>query len=251
MLLTKLCSIFFIMFQVNSFEIYEPIKSIAVFGSQGRTGRCVLQRAQQLDKHVVSLVKPKHDIKSTDEHKIYRGDVTSLSDVRRVYEENNIVGTIICLGGNTQDVGTDMLCTGTQNIVNCINTFCTSKKVAIVTSIGAGDTVDDPPLFFKILMKTLLKEAFEDKNNQEALFLGEKGIGKDLDFTIVRPSGLTDESMTQTAIITKGSGTIPRINVAEFLINAVNDAEFPYVKQAVSITSLKNNNGDIFKTKYD
>ena len=33
-------------------------------------------------------------------------------------------------------------------------------------------------------MKTVLKDAFVDKNNQEALFLNEDGIGKDLDFTI-------------------------------------------------------------------
>ena len=99
-------------------------------------------------------------------------------------------------------------------------------------------------------MKTVLKDAFVDKNNQESLFLNEDGIGKDLDFTIVRPSGLTDDSLKNTFIIEEGSGTIPRMSVAEFLLNAIYDKKFPYTGTAVCITGQEPNiNGKMFESK--
>lgn len=101
----------------------------------------------------------------------------------------------------------------------------------MVTSIGAGDSEKQAPLFFKALMWTVMKGIFTgrlvknglttsrftknprpdfpafqfrfhdpnlhllahntDKNNQEALFLDSDGIGKDLEYTIVRPGGVS------------------------------------------------------------
>ena len=161
---------------------YIPKSNLAIFGVTGKTGKCVLQQAASMNKGVFSLVRPKNVVETDESHTVYYGDVTSLDDVKQVYDGNVITGTIICLGGATSDVGDTMLTEGTKNIVNCIrNSKLTSNRIAIVTSIGAGDSINQPPLFFKILMKTILKDAFVDKNNQEALFLNEDGIGKDLD----------------------------------------------------------------------
>ena len=63
-------------------------------------------------------------------------------------------------------------------------------RVSVVTSIGAGDSSGQAPLMFKILMSTVMRSIFADKNNQEALFLGLGGPGRDLEFCIVRPGGL-------------------------------------------------------------
>lgn len=53
-------------------------------------------------------------------------------------------------------------------------------------SIGAGDSKDQAPFFFKILMATAMKKIFDDKNKQEELI---KDSG--LEYCIVRPGGLT------------------------------------------------------------
>ena len=180
-----------------------PHASLAVFGSQGKTGIHIVNKALSQNKNIVSLVKPRHTISSTEKHTIYKGDVTNLNDVDCVYRNNYIEGTIICLGGNTNEVGSDMLTKGTTNIINSIKKYNESKKIAIVTSIGTGDSFDDPPLFFKILMKTILKDAFIDKNNQEKLFLDEKSDGYDLEFVIVRPSGLTNEEIDGFKLLVK------------------------------------------------
>jgi hypothetical protein len=41
-----------------------------------------------------------------------------------------------------------------------------TKRVAVITSIGAGDSENQAPLPFKILMMTVMKKIFIDKNNQ-------------------------------------------------------------------------------------
>jgi putative NADH-flavin reductase len=230
---------------------YIPKANLAIFGVTGKTGQCVLKQASSMNKGVFSLVRRKNNIQSDNCHTPYYGDVTILDDVNQVYNGNVITGTIICLGGATSEVGNTMLTDGTKNIIECVlKSKLASKKIAIVTSIGAGDTINQPPLFFKILMNTVLKDAFVDKNNQEALFLNEDGIGKDLDFTIVRPSGLTDDNLKNVFVIEKGSGTIPRMSVAEFLLNAIYDRQFPYTGTTVCITGEEENiNGELFHSK--
>ena len=240
---------------INAFSTkrYIPKSNLAIFGVTGKTGQCVLNQALSMNKGVYSLVRPKNklNLESNDFHTIYKGDVSCFEDVKQVYNGNVISGTIICLGGATSEVGKSMLTDGTRNIIQCIKeSKIASNRIAIVTSIGAGDSVDEPPLFFQILMKTVLKDAFIDKNNQEALFLDDKGIGSGLEFVIVRPSGLTDDYLKKISIINKGSGTIPRMSVADFLINAIYDKTFPYINSAVCITSQeKETSGEPFVPK--
>lgn len=251
-LVKKLRVLLVLILSETTSSLYIPKQNIAVFGAKGKTGECVIALSKDLRINTVSLVRPKHDIDTSTTHKVYKGDVTSLTDVRQIYEENDITGTIICLGGNTQNVGNDMLTKGTENIIQCIKEFNASPRISIVTSIGSGDTIDEPPLLFKILMRTLLKDAFIDKNNQEALFLDDNGIGHNLEYTIVRPSGLTNENKQNTMVIEKGSGTIPRIDVANVLLNSICDDNFPYIRKAISITSQDSSvddNGVLFESK--
>ena len=64
------------------------------------------------------------------------------------------------------------------------------KRVAIVPIHRRGDSADQAPLMFRVLMSTVMRSIFTDKNNQEQLFLGPAGPGRDLEFCVVRPGGL-------------------------------------------------------------
>jgi hypothetical protein len=75
---------------------------------------------------------------------------------------------IVALGGKTSDVGETMLTDGTTNIINSMKAN-NIKRLAVVTSIGAGDSEKQAPFFFKVLMWTAMKKIFTDKNNQEAV----------------------------------------------------------------------------------
>ena len=94
-------------------------------------------------------------------------------------------------------------------------------------------------MMFKALMYTVMKSIFEDKNNQEKLFLDTSGPGRDLDYCIVRPGGLgKGEPSGVINVIDGQAGSIMRADVAAFMIGAVKDKSFPYIKKTPCISSL-------------
>ena len=111
-------------------------------------------------------------------------------------------------------------------------------RISVVTTVGAGDTMDQAPWTFKLLMRTMMQKIIEDKNAQEALFL--EGPGADLEYCIVRPGGLKLGAPTGIVNVIDGeAGAINRADLAAFCLDAVLDPEFSYVRQAVCVSSDK------------
>ncbi|CAM9154129.1 unnamed protein product [Ectocarpus sp. 12 AP-2014] len=226
--------------------------NIAVFGGNGLTGSEVVYQALQRGDKVTAFCRDPSKLVvpagsggdeagtplSNKNLKTVQGTVTDLDDVRKVFSNGPITGVAIALGGKTKDVGTTMLTDGTSNIITAMKEKGV-KKVATVTSIGTGDSEKQAPFFFKacVLMYTAMKSIFADKNEQEKLFFD--GPGQDLDFTIVRPGGLTVEPPTGVINVIKGeAGSISRADVADFILGAISDKDFPYLKQAPCISSV-------------
>jgi uncharacterized protein YbjT (DUF2867 family) len=223
------------------------MKTIAVFGASGLTSsECVYQALKNGDK-VVGLTrnpsnlvipagsggdeagKPLTDPNLT----MIGGSVTNPSDVAKVFETESIDGVIIGLGGKTSDVGETMLTDGTNVIMDAMKSNDV-KRVAVVTSIGAGDSKDQAPFAFKMLMATVMKKIFNDKNNQE-----EAVKNSGLEYCIVRPGGLTVDAPTGVINVIDGkAGSIPRADVAQFCLGAVTEDDFPYIGQTPCISSV-------------
>merc|ERR1719359_1378736 len=115
------------------------------------------------------------------------GSVLNSADVDDVFEGKNITGVVVALGGKTREVGLTLLQDGTSHIIPACKAYGV-KRIAVVSTIGAGDSMDQAPWTFKILMKTMMQKIMDDKNAQEALFL--EGPGADLEFCLARPGGL-------------------------------------------------------------
>lgn len=221
--------------------------TIAVFGASGLTAsECVYQALRDgdtvvgLTRNPSKLVVPKGSGGKDAEKPLYDhpnltligGDVTNPADVAKVFE-CGIDGVIVALGGKTSDVGDTMLTVGTNNVMSAMKSKGV-KRIAVVTSIGAGDSKDQAPFAFKLLMMTVMKKIFTDKNNQEKAVL-ESG----LEYCIVRPGGLTVEPPTGVINVIDGeAGSIPRADVAQFCLEAVKDANFPYVGMTPCISSV-------------
>jgi len=224
---------------------------VAVFGASGLTGGEVAYQALQRGEGVVALARTPSKVTkpegscgagATSEPlsdanlKVIAGSVTKQADVDAVFAEGGITSVVVALGGKTKDVGETMLTDGTANIIKAMKANGV-KRIAVVTSIGAGDSESQAPFFFKVLMWTAMKKIFTDKNNQEALFFN--GPGKDLEFCIVRPGGLNVEAPTGVINVIEGqAGSIPRADVADFCLGAAMDADFPYIGKTPCISSV-------------
>ena len=139
---------------------------------------------------------------------VVKGNVSDAADVAKVITKDT-TGIVVSLGGKTKDVGATMLTDGTTNVINAMKAAGIDKdaRIAIVTSIGAGDSANQAPIVFRILMSTVMRSIFNDKNNQEQLFLGPGGPGRDLEFCVVRPGGLGVGPPTGVVNVIDGEGT--------------------------------------------
>ena len=228
--------------------------SIVVFGGTGGTGsECVVQALRRGAKVTVLARDPSKMRQppgtgganegapvSDPNLTVVRGNVSNPADVAKVITKDT-TGVVVSLGGKTKDVGATMLTDGTTNVINAMKAagIADDARIAIVTSIGAGDSANQAPIVFRVLMATVMRSIFNDKNNQEQLFLGPGGPGRDLEFCVVRPGGLGVGPPTGVVNVIDGeAGSIARADVADFCLGALFEEAFPYVGKAPCISSV-------------
>jgi len=218
-----------------------------VFGASGLTASECIYQALKDGNNVIGLTRNPANLKIpegsggsgagnafTDPNlTVIGGDATNPADVAKVFENGDVDGVVIALGGKTKDVGDTMCSDGTVAVMDAMKTKGV-KRVSIVSSIGVGNSIDQAPFFFRILMSTVMSKTFADKNNQEAAV-----EASGLEFCIVRPGGLNVEPPSGIVNVIEGqAGSISRADVARFCLDAICMDDFPYIGQAPCISSV-------------
>jgi putative NADH-flavin reductase len=202
--------------------------NIALFGATGGTGRQVLQQALAQGYEVRALVRDLAKLPG-DRHGL--AIVGDCLDQRAVNDCVQGTDAVICVLG-THPGGQPIEAVGTRNILTAMQTAGVRRLIA-VTSMGVGDSADQMAFLFRILMKITLKKVMEAKEEQERLIRAS-----DLDWTIVRPGGLTDGPRTGTysAGVEKSirARRVSRADVAEFVLKQLTDDRFVRQTPAIS-----------------
>jgi putative NADH-flavin reductase len=203
---------------------------LTIFGATGGTGVQVLQQALAAGHTVTILARDQAKVTTQNPHlTVVAGNVLNQSDVEKVLAQAEAV---VCTLGNTGNNPDDVVSAGTQQIVNAMQRRGI-KRLIVVSSLGVGDSKNQVPFFFKVLAATVLRKTMKDKEAQEALV---RASG--LDWTIVRPGGLTDGPRTGSyrfgtdASLT--AGQVTRADVADFILRELERNEF--VRMAPAIT---------------
>ncbi len=204
--------------------------NITLFGATGGTGREITQQGLAQGYDITALVRDpaKLDI----EHPnllVVTGDVLDANVVAQAVAGSEAV--IVSLG-NTKNNPDDVVSQGTRHIVDAMHEHGV-RRLIIVSSLGVGDSKDQVGVAFKLLMKTVLRKAIEDKEQQEEIV---RNSG--LDWTIVRPGGLRDGGPTGDYQVSTDSshqsGMIQRGDVADFVLKQLKSDE--YVGRAPAVT---------------
>jgi putative NADH-flavin reductase len=100
------------------------------------------------------------------------------------------------------------------------------RRLIFTSAFGVGPTWQDVPLVPRLFIKTLLRDVYADKGAGEEVI---KASG--LDWTIVRPAGLTDGARTGTARVGErlklsGFPRVSRADVAAVLLQQLDDHRF-------------------------
>ncbi|WP_432559009.1 NAD(P)-dependent oxidoreductase [Granulicoccus sp. GXG6511] len=98
------------------------------------------------------------------------------------------------------------------------------RRLVVQSSVGAGDSASQLPVPLRLLMSVLLAKPVADHTEQEAA-----ANASGLDWTIVRPTGLTDKPGAGTWRALEVSdaghlrGSIPRADLAACLLRVLED----------------------------
>ena len=201
---------------------------LVVFGVGGRTGLLTVFQALEKGHQVTAFTRKASSV--TIQHKnlrIIQGEILVFDNVKEAVEGQDAV--ISALGVESRKY-TTTLSEGTANIIQAMKELNVKRFICMSS---AGILGDDGGLWFgKIIIPLFLKQVFEDKKRQANL-IRESG----LDWVILRPVGLTQAPKTGKYRIYEGnpgSMTIPRADVADFMLKLLADKKYDGKMPAIS-----------------
>jgi uncharacterized protein YbjT (DUF2867 family) len=202
---------------------------IALFGATGGTGREVLAGALTQGHQVRALARAPQRLEPMPAGvTVIAGDVLDQARVDACLEGSDAVICVLGSHGSGQPVEAQ----GTQRIIDGMQRLGPRRLIA-VTSMGVGDSREQVAAAFRVVMQLTLRRIMQAKEEQERL-IRESG----LDWTIVRPGGLTDGPATGSY----RSGTdrsiratrVSRADVADFVLRQLSDERFLHQAPAIS-----------------
>ena len=203
---------------------------LAIIGATRGVGKAVVEQALARGDEVSALARTPEKLPADLVGlTIIRGDVLDPAAVAATVAGADAV--VVALG-NTPDNPDDVVSRGTAQVITAMQA-AGLQRLIVVTSLGVGDSKDQVPLAFRMIMKTVLRKAMADKEQQEALVRAS-----DLAWTIIRPGGLTDAPATgQYRAGTDKSiptGQVARADVAAFILEEIDSGR--YLRQTPAIS---------------
>jgi len=215
------------------FEEYgENQMQVAIFGATGSTGIELTKQALEAGHAVTAFVRDPARLTIKDENLTQvTGDVFDAVSVARAIHGQDAV--VCALGAGSELKKTTTRTTGTINIIRGMQRSSV-KRLVVVSAMGVGESWDTLSLFNKFFFATLLKSARDDHETQEAA-VKESG----LDWTIIRPSGLTDAPRTGVYNVGENisaiTSKVARADVADLIIKELE--QNVWIGKAVTITN--------------
>jgi putative NADH-flavin reductase len=206
--------------------------NLVIFGATGKTGIELVKQALEKGHAVTAFVRDPSRLAITHEHlSTVTGDVFDPVSVAAAVQGQDAV--ICALGAGSDLKKTTVRTTGTINVISAMKEHDV-KRLLAVTAMGVGESWDSLSLINKLFFAVLLKSARDDHEAQE---IAIKDSG--LEWTIIRPSGLTDTPRTGVYEVGENihakTSRIARADVADLIIRQVEQNTL--VGKAVTITN--------------
>ena len=204
---------------------------LAIFGATGNTGAELVKQALEKEHHVTAFVRdPSRMAIEHDRLALVTGDAFDPASVAEAIQGQDAV---VCTLGSSDLKKTTVRTTGTTNIIHAMKQHRV-QRILVLTAMGTGDSWDTLSLVNKFFYATLLKSSREDHEAQEAAVKESE-----LDWTIIRPSGLTDDPRTGVyefgENIPAKTSKIARADVADLILKELEQNAL--IHKAVTITN--------------
>ena len=211
----------------------SPMSKIVILGATGPTGRHIVHQAVSRGYDVTILARSPEKAVGLKGAKLVLGDARDEAALRQALKGRAAV--ISALGTPASPFrAVTLLSTATRALVHAMAAEHVSRLVAI-TGVGAGDSRGHGgALFDHAIFPLLLRRVYEDKNRQEDII---RASG--LDWTIVRPTILTNKEATKTVRALTDlqdfhGGNISREDVATFVLDQVSSDAWRHQSPLIS-----------------
>ncbi|MEM1261282.1 MAG: NAD(P)H-binding protein [Pseudomonadota bacterium] len=177
---------------------------LCIFGATGKTGLLAVEQALQRGDEVVAVVRTPEKLAA------FQGRVSivtaQLTDGPTMATAISGCNAVLLTLGTVDRKPNTVLSEGTRRIVAAMREGDCRRLVA-VTSLGCGDSLGKvkPWLFRELIVKRVGKEIWADKDRQEAIIQSS-----DLDYTILRPGGLSDDKGAERYAVLDQAADVPK-----------------------------------------
>ncbi len=209
--------------------------NILLFGATGGTGKEILAKLLGANHQVAALVRNPENLKDISEHQrlnIIRGSIHNPDTYQKAMNNCDLV--ISALGTGTSRKPTEVYSKGGQQIISAMRKA--NKKRLITLTAGAFDPTDPATQNFivKYIVQPLFKNIYADMRRWETILENSK----DIDWTIVRPSRLTNGKEKGNYRVglnhcPKRGSKISRKDLADFIVKQLDNET--YVRQKAVI----------------
>jgi len=211
---------------------------IAILGATGRTGIEAVKQALA-DNHTVTAVV-RNPAKLTVEHenlKVVEADIFDKESLKANFVGQEAI--VSCLGFPPQKPSVTGYLEVTKNVVSAMKDSSVSRLVVCHSWYTKEDSRSKawfPIRWFLIpMIKTVLNNMYETE-----IWLDAEA---DVDFTVVRPAGLTDSAVTEAEFkvaeddyhVDGAAGRIARADVARFMLSVLEDPKYFKKQLAVAV----------------
>jgi uncharacterized protein YbjT (DUF2867 family) len=191
--------------------------SVLIFGATRNTGLMVAQLLKARGDNVTAFVRPTSNVADLEKLGIDRvvGDAMDIETVRAAFVDREYEAVLTTIGCISCDPPPDYQ--ANANVIQAAKEAGVNRLV-LVTSIGAGDSLDATPALSQFaLARTLpLKTHAEEDLHASGL-----------DYTIIRPGGLRSGRRTGNGVLSedrKTFGFIFREDLSELIVSVLDDS---------------------------
>jgi uncharacterized protein YbjT (DUF2867 family) len=206
---------------------------ILILGATGRTGKHLLNEALVRGYDVSVLVRDKSKISVHPEGlTVFEGTSIARNALKKAAQHCEAIVSVLNIS-RTSDfpwaklrTPTDFLSQTMRNIIE-VSREEQIKRIIVMTAWGVGETRSEIPGWFRWLIENSnIRYPYEDHEKQEELLMQT-----DLDWTIVRPVGLTNSLKKREITVTldnqpRPNLTVSRLNAAKFMLDVLENRAF-------------------------
>ena len=193
---------------------------LLVLGATGGTGQQIVSQALEAGHDVTAFVRDRAKVAEHPRLKVISGSLQETSALADAMRGQDAVVSAI---GRGYSFKSEHLIERTVPVIIAAMKSAGVRRLVFTSALGVGDSFADAPLMPRVFFRTLLRGIYADKA------IGDELIARsDLEWTIARPSKMTDGPLTRRYhsgehLSLSGAPNISRADVAHFLLQAAGD----------------------------